>query len=154
MARELRNTYKIIFNTSGSADDSTGEGTPTTPEQEGKPSTQNPTKDASKQGNIKKGAKIAGLAIAGSVVKSSISYGISNIGKFTGSSSAQEQANMIMKIAGYGAMVIANPIAGGVAIATDLIINAIDKAYDQKWERVELNQQRMRVGLSEIKSRR
>ena len=44
----------------------------------------------------------------------------------------QQKMNSVLKIGVYGGLIVANPILGGLALATDLISSSIDYSYNSK----------------------
>ena len=81
--------------------------------------------------------KAATYAVALYTAKKAVSFVSSHIETYTGDSQAQQAVNMAMKIIGYGAAIVANPALGIAAVALDLTTSMIDRAYTNKWERIE-----------------
>lgn len=63
----------------------------------------------------------------------------SHIETYTGDSSTQQAVNSISKIIGYATAIAVNPALGIAALAVDLTTTAIDRAYTNKWERIQQN---------------
>lgn len=88
------------------------------------------------------------------LARQAASYATSRVQMFTGSSASQAYVNNAMKLFGYGAAIVANPVIGLSALAFDLTTSAIDYNYALKMERVELEQrQRLLGALSYGRSR-
>lgn len=114
-------------------------------------------------GEFVKGAKAFAQAIPGaSLVKQSFDWGISLIGRETGSQDAQEKANAVMKIIGQvGGTVMAfaagGPVGGILAMASTALSygrEAEQKNYERSIENINLRLLRERGGPSLNRSRK
>ena len=133
--------YVIDINVNRNGDD----GNPNTPNQQ--------NQDNTKPGGGA-GKKSAAMATALYVASRAKDYATSRVQMFTGSSAKQAYVNSALKLVGYGAAIVANPILGTTALAFDLATSAIDYGYAVKMERVELEQrQRLLGALSYGRSR-
>lgn len=140
MAEPLSSEYTIVFEGSPNTEEVA---TPSAPQVDGEPNSKDPIAPKDKQNSAK---KLAGVAMLAGSAKSAASYAINNIGKFTGSQYKQDIVNKALKGIGYASAIAINPVAGSIAVATDLAIQAFDYFYDKHWEEKNLEQARYRVG--------
>lgn len=138
-------TYRLVLE-NGEEETSTPSNN-SDPKQGGKPNAKNPVSP------LGKFSKLAGVAIAANTAKQVGGFAISNVGKFTGSSYAQSRVDTGMAIAGYTAQIAASPIMGSISLITSLATKLFNDSFDRRMERLELNQQRARVGLTPLKGR-
>lgn len=147
MSKVVSSTYKIYF-----YNETSEQSTPTAPQPEAEIQQTDPT--TPKGGKAKQAKKLAGAAILGNTARQAYSYATSNIGKFTGSTALQSKVDTASQVIGYGLQIAANPIAGSVSLVTNLVIKLVDEMYNRKWERIELNQKRARVGMEVLPDRK
>lgn len=114
-------------------------------------------------GALVKGVKAFAQAIPGaSLIKQSFDWGVSIIGRETGSQVAQDKANAIMKLVGQAgstamAFAIGGPLGGTLALASTALQYAREgeqKAYNRSVENINLRLLRERGGPSLNRSRR
>lgn len=129
---------KIEFATDGE-----DKGTPEEPKAPGNTNPEDPTEPKDSKGG---GVKTALIVVAASTVKKSIGYATSNVGKWTGSSQAQQAVDSATKMVGYGAAIAANPALGLATVAFDLATKALDYAFERKWQDRETEELRRRSG--------
>jgi hypothetical protein len=80
------------------------------------------------------------------VAMRSINYVTSNVGKWTGSTRNQQVVNNVKQLIGYGVAFAVNPILGAVTVALDGVTNALDYAYERKWEKIRVEQAQVKTG--------
>ena len=102
-------------------------------------------KSANPQAKGNKKAAVAQSA-ATMIAMRSINYATSNVGKWTGNSSYQNQINVAKQAIGYGMAFAINPILGAVTVALDGATNAIDMIYENKKNQVMSNEAMNRIG--------
>ena len=102
-------------------------------------------KSANPQAKGNKKAAVAQSA-ATMIAMRSINYATSNVGKWTGNSSYQNQINIAKQAIGYGMAFAINPILGAVTVALDGATYIADYAYEQKWNTIKSQQAQARAG--------
>lgn len=87
------------------------------------PDANNPTKNKGEQGkSALTVAKVAGVYVA----KQGLQMATSRVGQVTRDSLRQQQVNAGFKVGAYTALIVANPLMGGLALAADLISSNAD----------------------------
>lgn len=134
----------INYNINLTGGDGGEEPTETTPQQEGEINADNPSTARGQNKSARKAGVVGAVGL--SVAKKSVGYATSNIGKWTGSSNAQDLANDAIKLAGYAVLVGTAPVAGIAFIAFEGIINTIDRAYEMRMDRIRIDVNKRRSG--------
>lgn len=80
------------------------------------------------------------------VLMRSVNYSTSNIGKWSGNTRVQNQINTAKQFVGYGIAFAINPVLGALTVAMDGVTNAIDYAYENKWNDIRASQAQARAG--------
>lgn len=101
-----------------------------------------PLNQQAKTNSSKSMAGVVGTMIA----MRSINYVTSNVGKWTGSTRNQQVVNNVKQLIGYGVAFAVNPILGAVTVALDGVTNALDYAYERKWEKIRVEQAQVKTG--------
>lgn len=95
--------------------------------------------------SIKNAKTMGAAAILG---KGAASYAVSNVGKYTGSSSTQRKVNNTMEVGGMAMAMYLNPALGVANLALKIATSVMDELYRVKWETIELNQAKARAGYA------
>lgn len=103
-------------------------GDPTNPQDPGTtPQPEDPTKNKGEKGKESKGmSQVVGAYIG----KKALEMATSRVGQASHSSIKQQKMGSILKIGVYGGLIAANPVLGGLALATDLISSSIDYSHN------------------------
>lgn len=126
------------------------------------PKENDPTDDDFSFGALVKGVRNFAKAIPGaSLVKQSFDWGVSLVGRTTGSQHAQDVANAVMKIAGQvggtaTAFAVGGPVAGVLALGATALSYAKEAeqaSYDRNIENINRRLLRERAGASFNRSR-
>lgn len=105
-------------------------GDPTNPQDPGTtPQPEDPTQNKGEKG---KEGKTMTQMVGAYIGKQALDMATSRVGQATHSSLMQQKMNSVLKIGVYGGLIAANPILGGLALATDLISSSIDYTYNSK----------------------
>lgn len=105
----------------------------------------NPNKPINQNAKSNKQSSVVSTA-AHMILMRSISYATSNVGKWTGSSRAQNAVNMVQKGIGYGLAFSANPVLGAVTVTMDGLTTALDFAFEDKWNKIKAEQAQAKSG--------
>lgn len=93
-------------------------------------------------------SKITAISMATNVVRQTLNYASSNIGKWTGSNATQQKMNNFQEGIGMLALAYTSPTLALITVGTRIATTAIDNYYEQKWDSISVSNARAKAGYN------